>query len=311
MTKVKIGTFNTENLFMRYRLLENVRGDRSGTPIDYDAFNQGGHINMLGWSIDAYGPIGTSARALTAKVILENAPDVLAVQEVENLEALIQFNRKYLDNTYPYLMVIDGNDPRQIDVGVLSRFDFEAIRTHRFEPPGSPFWDRTFSRDCLEVELRIAEGRHLTLLVNHFKSQIGGGEERRKEQADRVTEILKGRFGDTLVGNFVVLGDLNNGPDAPEFDSLMGLGLENVVETRLPTEEHWTHYYKAGKLAEQLDYLLLSPELGANNPDAVPHIERRGLGSDIDYYQGERFDANVTGADGASDHCPVFLELEV
>jgi hypothetical protein len=34
MTTVKIGTFNTENLFMRYRLLEHIRGDRSGTPID-------------------------------------------------------------------------------------------------------------------------------------------------------------------------------------------------------------------------------------------------------------------------------------
>jgi endonuclease/exonuclease/phosphatase family metal-dependent hydrolase len=266
---------------------------------------------MLGWSIEAYGPISKSARRLTARVISENNPDVLAVQEVENLEALIQFNRNYLDNTYPYLMVIDGNDPRQIDVGVLSRFDFEAIRTHRFEPPGSPPWDRTFSRDCLEVEVSVTEEKRLTLLVNHFKSQIGGGEERRKEQADRVTEIVKGRFGDILEGNFVVAGDLNDGPHAPEFESLMGLGLENVVEARLPEEERWTHYYKAGRLAEQLDYLLLSPELSASNPDAVPHIERRGLGSDIDHYQGERFDANVTGANGASDHCPIFIELEV
>ncbi len=38
MTKVKIGTFNAENLFLRYKLLERVRGDRSGAAIDYDAF---------------------------------------------------------------------------------------------------------------------------------------------------------------------------------------------------------------------------------------------------------------------------------
>ena len=33
--------------------------------------------------------------------------------------------------------------------------------------------------------------------------------------------------------------------------------------------------------------------------------------SDIDYYEGERFDERVTGADGASDHCPVFIELHI
>ena len=56
----------------------------------------------------------------------------------------------------------------------------------------------------------------------------------------------------------------------PEFRSLMSLGLENVVETWLPEEERWTHYYKAGRLAEQLDYLLLSPDLGAKARTRFP-----------------------------------------
>ena len=128
---------------------------------------------MLGWSIEDYGPTAKSARRLTVRVILENDPDVLAIQEVENLEALIHFNRKYLKNSYPYVMVIDGNDPRQIDEGVLSRFDFGAIRTHRFELPGSSPQKRTFSRDCLEVELVAAREKRLTLLINHFSRRSG------------------------------------------------------------------------------------------------------------------------------------------
>ena len=128
MPKLKIGTFNVENLFLRYRLLKNERGSRSGKPVNYDKFVKGGHINMLGWSIEDYGPIAKSARRLTATVILKNNPDLLALQEVENIEALIQFNRKYLNNKYRYMMVIDGNDPRQIDVGVLSKFDFTSDR---------------------------------------------------------------------------------------------------------------------------------------------------------------------------------------
>ena len=76
-----------------------------------------------------------------------------------------------------------------------------------------------------------------------------------------MAEILKERFGASLKGDSVVAGDLNSGPDAPELRPLTTLGLDNDVDTRLPEKGRWTHYYKRGKQAEQLDYLLLSPGL--------------------------------------------------
>jgi predicted extracellular nuclease len=315
MKKVKIGTFNVENLFNRYKLLGYERGGPPAArkkPVDPEKFvKEGGHINMLGWSIDDFGPISKSARRATSAAILENKPDILAIQEVENLFALLAFNGKWLKNAYTYGMVIDGNDIRQIDVGILSKYPIISLRTHRFEPDGSPPWQRTFSRDCLEVDLNIG-GKTLTVLVNHFKSKIGGGEDKREKQAKRVAEILKERFGNSLSGNFVVAGDLNNHYDAPELQPLLGLpGLENVVKQRLPEKEHWTHYYNKGKAAEQLDYLLISPELSEKNADSKEvHIERRGLPTDIKYYEGERFE-EVKGKEGASDHCAVFISLEV
>lgn len=310
--KLRLGTFNIENLFNRYRLLDKERGSRTGKAVDPEVFVQnGGHINMLGWSIDDFGPISKSARKATAKVITENAPDVLALQEVENLFALLAFNQKWLKKAYPYAMVIDGNDPRGIDVGVLSKFPLGAMHTHRFEPERSPPSGRTFSRDCFEVEILVAKNKSLRLLINHFKSKLGGGESRRREQTERVAEILKERYGPTLKGDFAVLGDLNNGPAAPELAKLVqNKHVENVVVTRLPEEEHWTHYYKKDKLPEQLDYILLSKSLADRNPDAIPSIERRGLGTDIKHYKGERF-VQVTGAQGASDHCAVFIDLNI
>jgi endonuclease/exonuclease/phosphatase family metal-dependent hydrolase len=313
MTKVKIGTFNVENLFNRYKLLGYERGSPAKKkPVDAEKFvEEGGHINMLGWSIDDFGPISKSARRATAAVILENKPDIVAIQEVENLFALLAFNQKWLKNAYPYAMVIDGNDLRQIDVGILSKYPIINLRTHRFEPAGSTPWQRTFSRDCFEADLGISKGKMLTVLVNHFKSKIGGGEEKRRKQAERVSEILKERFGNSLSGNFVVAGDLNNHYDASELQPLLSLnGLENVVKQRLPKKEHWTHYYNKGKAAEQLDYLLLSPELSEKNTNSKVHIERRGLPTDIKYYEGDRFEV-VTGKEGASDHCGVFISLEI
>ena len=56
--------------------------------------------------------------------------------------------------------------------------------------------------------------------------------------------------------------------DASELEPLLGLpGVENVVAC-LPAEERWTHYYKRGKKAEQLDYLMLS--LSSRPPTPAP-----------------------------------------
>ena len=110
-TKLTLGTFNVENLFLRYRLLDKEKGARFGKVVKKREFLEGGgSILMLGTRLEDYGPISKSLRKLTAKVITENAPDVLALQEVENLEALKAFNRHFLDNSYPYMLVIDGNE---------------------------------------------------------------------------------------------------------------------------------------------------------------------------------------------------------
>jgi hypothetical protein len=64
------------------------------------------------------------------------------------------------------------------------------------------------------------------------------------------------------------------------------------------------------RAAEQLDYLLISGELTDKNATEEPYIERRRLGTDIDYYEGDRFE-QVLGKEDASDHCAVFISLEI
>ncbi|MBN9160743.1 MAG: hypothetical protein BGO98_05155 [Myxococcales bacterium 68-20] len=103
MPKITVGTFNTENLFLRYRLLDKERGSRFGKKVDKKQFEEGGgSILMLGVRLEEFGPISKAARKLTAKVIVENDPDILALQEVENLEALKLFNGYFLKRRYPY-----------------------------------------------------------------------------------------------------------------------------------------------------------------------------------------------------------------
>jgi hypothetical protein len=47
--------------------------------------------------------------------------DVLALQEVEGVGTLRNFVRDYLDNAYRHIVLIEGNDPRLIDLALVSK----------------------------------------------------------------------------------------------------------------------------------------------------------------------------------------------
>jgi endonuclease/exonuclease/phosphatase family metal-dependent hydrolase len=298
---IKIGTFNAENLFMRYKFDKKV---------DIEKFKrEGGEINMFRFFLDSAKPIGTGQIKNTAKVIKENDPDIIALQEIENLDTLKQFNRvrSYLNHAYPYGILIDGNDRRQIDVALLSKHQISNIRTHQYDKDNND--NLIFSRDCLEVDVTVGD-KALTFFVNHFKSKYRDNPPKRKTQAERVFQIIKDKFGEELSGNFVVAGDFNDTQGSDPLKSLLDSRLENVVQTRIedPTER-WTTEYK-GKTS-QIDYLLLSPSLAERNHSEIPYIERRGLGDYIKSYKGPRFKGVGKEGTEASDHCAVYMDIEL
>ncbi len=302
--KFRLGTFNTENLFLRYKFNKNV---------DPQKFEDGnGRITDMGAKI-AFDGIAEQQRKNTAQVILAHDPDAVCLQEIENMETLRQFNRDYLKGKFRYAMLVDGNDPRQIDVGILSKYEIAGVRTHMFDK------DKTglvFSRDCLEATLlKNNSDVLLTLFANHLKSKAMGTAEatgaKRQRQAERVAAIIKERYGgEAKEARFVVAGDFNDTPDSPYLGPLLGEPWAENVIGRLPEEERWTYSLSKNK-KEQIDYLLLSKALAAENGDALPVIERRGLRDKVKAYTGPRFEG--VGPDGteASDHCAVFIDLDL
>ena len=146
--------------------------------------------------------------------------------------------------------------------------------------------------------------------MNHFKSKYRDNPAKRKTQAERVLQIIKDRFGEELRGDFVVAGDLNDTPDSNPLESLLNSGLENVVQTRVEDPmQRWTTEYRGR--TSQIDYLLLSPNLAERNLDKIPYIERRGLGNYIKSYKGPRFKGVNREGTEASDHCAVYMEIEI
>jgi hypothetical protein len=112
---------------------------------------------------------------------------------------------------------LDGNDPRLIDVGIMSKYPIRTIDTHIHEWNNQINWF-TFSRDCLECDISLPDDKKIRLFVNHFKSMFdpddpcnGRKNTRTKRliQAKRVKDIILSEFpnGD---GSYAILGDLND-----------------------------------------------------------------------------------------------------
>jgi len=125
-----------------------------------------------------------------------------------------------------------------------------------------------------------------------------------------VAALVRERFGtDWQRANLVVVGDFNDQPASPFVHPLVGMGLVNVVE-RLPPGERWTHYWDKKNSVSQLDYILLTKRLAQASPK-VPYIERRGLVRKRKMPGPAALFAGVTSRIGASDHCPVVMEIVV
>jgi endonuclease/exonuclease/phosphatase family metal-dependent hydrolase len=308
MTSIRVATFNVENLFARWKFKANI------DPAE---------ANKRGWVVDdnLFEELGVDAKAITGAAVRELNADLIAFQEVENVDTLKHFRSASLGGrrAYPYVAGIDGNDPRLIDVAVLSRLPITRVRSNQhMMDPGSPT-ATLFSRDCLEVDVEVEAGTTLTLFVNHVKSMLGGRgatRERRSRQAASVMEIVSNRLGDAPGDKpFIVLGDFN---DYLETDDQGTSGITELVEwdqvenavARRPTEDQWTHYYAKRDDYKQLDYLLLSQSVAEANPEP-PEIVRKGTPLRATRYEGERFPGVGEDNPKASDHCPVVMSLKL
>src|SRR5499426_2943344 len=177
-----LATFNVNNLFVRYRFGTTFAGDMSGRSAVTNP--QDGYLPM--YDPDLFDLFNADQRRMAARGVTGDGtrelPEVLCLQEVESLIALRRFNEPRLGSAYPYALLIDSRDFRQIDVAVLSKFPIIGARSHvdDLDPmPDDPARPWLFSRDCVEVEIALGPGAgtdtgadRLTVFVNHFKSKF-------------------------------------------------------------------------------------------------------------------------------------------
>ncbi len=286
--------------------------DRS-RPVEIKATGRGDWIGWVELATEATDEVGTR---MTARVIGDIDADIIAIVEAEDRPALVRLNGELLDDRYEHVMLVDGNDDRGIDVGIMTKrgFEIESIKSNVDVKNGK---NPVFSRDCPQYEIRTPSGELVHVLVNHFKSQSGGGGDRRREQADKVREIA-----DTLVAqdkHVVVLGDLNEGQPS---ETEPPPNLKSLFEPAGPLRSCYDlpGFEKTPKrpgtfdsctISNRLDYVLMSKSLQSRFRRG--HLFRKGLWGSrrtkpVDW---ATYDELTSGDHQASDHAAVVVELDL
>lgn len=304
-----------EGPFVRLRKLRGalLRRPRSGDPELVAA----GRADWVGWIELKTVAVDERATENTARVFAELDADVAAVVEADDRPGLEMFSTTMLPKVgatpYEQVMVIDGNDVRGIDVGVLARaaYPLVQIRTHVFDRDAEGV---VFSRDCCEYHFETPRGARLVVLANHFKSKGYGspgdplGAQRRRRQAVRVAEIYRGLRAEGIE-YVAVCGDLNDDPASESLAPLLGVrGLRDASEHPAFDWNHRRGTYGSGNEADKIDYLLLSPAL--RERQAGGGVFRKGV------WRGSRtkdpweiFPTLESEEQAASDHAALFADF--
>jgi endonuclease/exonuclease/phosphatase family metal-dependent hydrolase len=158
------------------------------------------------------------------------------------------------------------------------------------------------SRGFAEAEIAVTTNYTITLITAHLKSKrpigVADADELRLEEAKVLREKIDAVFAAKPDARLIVLGDLNDTPDAKSTKVVIGRGKHKLVDAR-PAEQNgdaapsvkghvprtvaWTHFYAAQDTYSRFDYILLGPAMSrewVTNETYVLSVPDWGLASD-------------------------------
>ncbi|MBX9926096.1 MAG: endonuclease/exonuclease/phosphatase family protein [Hyphomicrobiaceae bacterium] len=302
-----------------YAMLRVNRGDllkrsRVSGKMEITAKGRADWIGFLELKRDIINEIATRN---SAQVVRDVDPDVLGVVECEGRDALLKFSRKLLPavggGPFDNAMLIDGNDERGIDVGLLSKrgYGIAWMKSHvdtRDEDGGL-----VFSRDCPEYGIWTPGGEMVWVLVNHYKSKGYGsqsGSDRRRHQQAVYTRANVERLRAEGASLIAVVGDLNDTPDSEPLAPLMrGAGLTDIGMHPAYVSDGRPGTYQRGTEREKIDYILLSDALYARVQQAG--IWRRGVWGPNKKPTWDVYPEMTESHHAASDHAALWVDIAV
>ena len=303
--QIKMMAYNVENMFMRLGKFAKM------PPAEFEKL-----VNSeLKPDISLQG---------VAKAILDESPDFIVLEEVEDIETLTKFTRDYLGGTYrPFL--VDGNDNRAIQIGYLVKTDLPlqvTLETHKdakWKDPTDGSVEKVFSRDAPALMIRREGARPATppaliFIGNHAKAQRDRGGDPgsvllRTAQMKEIASIVDGY--QKLYGSSVPIvlgGDFNvDVRKAVELDPIRTRMTDSFDVKGVRGLDRMTHSYhpNVGSTEfHQLDALYLTPGLQDNvvSIEAYRYKDVNGQPKPLPATFAER-------TRNPSDHFPIVVTL--
>ena len=277
-----------------------------------------GRADWIGWLELRTELVNEVATRNTAQVVRDIDPDVLGLCECEGRNALIQFSNQLLPavgaTPFDSAMLIDGNDERGIDVGVMTKrgYILNWMKSHVDDKePG--LRQHIFSRDCPEFGVYTPSGQTVWVLVNHFKSKGYGRQDtsnaKRLAQATQTARIVA-RLQSENAPLIAVIGDLNDSPGSEPLGPLLnGSGLRDISEHPTFQSDGLPGTFGRGGAAEKIDYILLSAALFERVK--AGGIWRKGVWGPNKRPSWEIYPEMTKSEEAASDHAALWADVEV
>ncbi|MCA3003934.1 MAG: endonuclease/exonuclease/phosphatase family protein [Phycisphaerales bacterium] len=267
--------------------------------------------------------------------------DVIALQEIESLQALTQFRDTYLTGLgYDHIVSLDSGDFRGIENAVISRFPLEKAEVWPNLPLGGEHpatWGNEpnreagkpilFRRSPLRVTVVVPAAKvaqlqteagaaaaaaapaadyRLTLFVVHNKSGRPGAYWRERE-ARKTVELIGEYLKQNPAGNILVLGDFNAQENEESFKILergnpsIGVAPLTDLLPGLGRQNPKTTTHSSGRA---IDHILFGSNLAGEILPDTAFV----LGT-IDRPAGAHWRPNPPPPGYASDHYPVSVDI--
>lgn len=220
--------------------------------------------------------------------------DIVVLAEVENIAILDDLNKTELGSAYGKTILIEGNDTRGIDIGVLTKIVPDSVVSHKddsFVLAGTNGPQYHFSRDVLELHFTFNK-RALIILGVHYKSK-GPPDDKDKRTAEaqhtrQIADDLHKKQPDAAI---LVTGDFNDTPGSAPYEAVAGAAPDLYVDSADSVDSASRYSYDYMSKLELIDHQMANPALHTMlDPKSVVLLHAK----DVD-----------DGSKYASDHSPM------
>ena len=206
-----------------------------------------------------------------ARVIEENDPDIIALQEISRgwlisgRVDMLEWLSQRLDMLY-----ISGPTEGQLwGNAILSRFPIVESTNYELPPR-----DLFLRRGYLITKIDIGNEEYLTVIATHLH-HLSEDSEIRQQQVP----VILGTWNSAKMT--IITGDMNAEPDSPEIQLFREAYFIDVMSGSIPSAGYTYH---SADLYQRIDYIWITPDLTSRNAKVIQST--------------------------ASDHLPVIVEID-